>query len=84
VEGESKGHWRDSARQPKLFFISAQSVYPLLLFLMHIRWWTFWMALVFVIFFSLLEHFGFTVPKLLRFIRVYLVGKYRFRKGWWE
>ena len=77
-------HWRDSSREPRFFFVSANAAYPILLLLIHIRWWTFLLALGTILVLATLEHFGLTPQKFIRVFRVFLVGKYKYRKGWWE
>mgnify|MGYP006327536373 FL=1 len=49
-----EAHWRDSARIPRFFLIDARAAFPLLLFLLHIRVWSFLLALVVMAFFDLL------------------------------
>ncbi len=75
-------HWRDSARTPKFFFMDAYSAIPLLLFLLHIRLWTFGLACAVTAFFVLLNRFGFTVPVFLRWLRGYIAGRDRMARSW--
>ncbi len=77
-------HWRDSARTPRFFFIDSRAAFPFLLFLMHISWWTLWIALITVSFFWILERYGFTVPVFLRLARSYLGGKRKQAIPWWK
>lgn len=81
---KSQVHWRDASRQPKLFFISANAAYPMLLFFMHIRWWTFILMISVVTFLSIIEYFGFTPDKFFRVTRNFLVGNMKYKKGWWQ
>jgi intracellular multiplication protein IcmT len=76
-------HWRDSARFPRLFFMDAQAAFPLLLFVLHIRWWTFFLAILAISFFVVLEKFGFTVPVFKRWLKVFIAGNYRSARSWW-
>jgi intracellular multiplication protein IcmT len=76
-------HWRDSARSVRFFFFDAKAVFPFVLFLLHIRWWTFILALVTAITFTILNHFGFSVPVFLRFMRSFMAGKRKVAKPWW-
>lgn len=80
----SSAHWRDSARHPRFFLVDARAAFPLLLFVVHIRWWTFTVAVVSVIFFGLLERFGFTVPVFLRVIRGFIAGPRKVCVSWWK
>lgn len=77
-------YWRDSARTPRFFFVDAMAAFPLVLFLLHIRWWTFYLAIITVLFFALLERFNFTVPIFLRFMRSFIAGNIRVAKPAWR
>jgi intracellular multiplication protein IcmT len=77
-------HWRDSARTARFFIVDARAAFPLLLFLLHIRWWTFWVALVTMFFFAMLERYGFTLPIFFRFARSFLAGRYKSAAPWWR
>lgn len=77
-------HWRDSARPARFFIVDARAAFPLLLFLLHIRWWTFILAVVATIFFATLERYGFTVPVFLRWVRTTLAGPRKFSIPWWK
>lgn len=77
-------HWRDSSRQPKFFFVSANAAYPIVLMLLHISWWTLIIAVSTILCLAILEYFGLTPMKFLRLARIFLVGRYKYRKGWWE
>lgn len=77
-------HWRDSARNLKFFFIDFRAAFPLLLWLFHIRLWTFLVALVATIFFTLLARAGFTVAVFLRWLRAYIAGPRKIAQPWWK
>lgn len=77
-------HWRDSARNPRFFIIDARAAFPLLLFLLHIRIWSFVLAVVATIFFALLEHYGFSVTVFLRWARALLAGPRKVAIPWWK
>lgn len=77
-------HWRDSARMAKFFFVDARAAIPLLFFLLHIRLWTFLLALSITLFFATLQRFGFTLPVFMRWIRVFLGGNFRYSRPWWS
>ncbi len=76
-------HWRDSARRPKFFIIDAYATFPLLVFLLHIRLWTFILCFLTILFFAILERFGFTLPVFKRFFRSFLAGPTRYARPWW-
>jgi intracellular multiplication protein IcmT len=75
--------WRDSARYPRLFIFDSRAVFPLLFFLVHIKWWTFIVAMIAIGFFTLLLRFGFTVAIFLRWIRTAIGGKRKTAQPWW-
>jgi len=77
-------HWRDSARSARFFIVDAKAAFPLLLFLLHIRWWTFTIAVISIVFFGILEHYGFTVPVFLRTVRTFLAGPRKIAIPWWR
>lgn len=79
-----QSHWRDSGRTPRFFFIDARSSFPLLLFLVHIKWWTFFVAVGAMLLFGIIEHFGFTTIVFLRMVRSFLAGKRKLAKPWWR
>lgn len=78
------GYWRDSARNPRFFMVDALAALPLVLFLLHIRVWTFYLALITVIFFGVLERFNFTVPVFLRWVRSTIAGRIKVAKPNWR
>lgn len=77
-------HWRDVARTPRFYFMDAWSALPILLFLMHMRLWTFILSIVCMIFFIILEKFKFTVPVFFRWLRATIAGPIRSAKPWWR
>ena len=76
-------HWRDSARSARFFLVDARAAFPLFFFLMHIRVWTGILVLVSAVFFGIIEHYGFTVPVFLRWIRSFFAGNVRSSRPWW-
>ena len=76
-----EAHWRDSARIPRFFLIDARAAFPLLLFLLHIRVWSFLLALVAM---ALLERYGFSVTVFLRWLRTVLAGPRKIAIPWWK
>lgn len=77
-------HWRDSAYSARFFFVDARAAFPLLFFLMHIRWWTFALAIIAMLFFALLERYGFSVIVFSRWFRNFLAGAYKSATPWWK
>lgn len=76
--------WRDSARTPRFFFMDAYAALPLLIFVLHIRWWTFGVAVGFTLFFILLERFKFTLPVFFRWLKSFIAGPLRTAKPWYR
>lgn len=79
-----RAHWRDSVRPARFFVIDARSALPCLLFLVHIRWWTFWTFLTIAVFFALLERLGFTMVVFGRVMRSFLAGSRKLCRPWWR
>ncbi|MDP3705619.1 MAG: IcmT/TraK family protein [Legionellaceae bacterium] len=77
-------HWRDSARSARFFMVDARAAFPIFLFLMHIRVWTGVLVLVSAVFFGILEHYGFTLPVFLRWLRLFLAGNIKYSHPWWR
>lgn len=75
--------WRDSARYPKFFFLDARAIFPIIIFLLHIKVWTFVIAMIGMIGFSLLMRFGFTLGIFGRWFRAFVGGKRKTAKPWW-
>jgi intracellular multiplication protein IcmT len=77
-------HWRDSARNVRLWFIDFRACFPLLFLLFHIRLWTFILAVLAILFFTALERYGFSVAVFLRWFRSYLAGPRKIAQPWWR
>ncbi len=80
----STAHWRDSARSARFFMVDARAAFPLFIFLMHIRMWTAMLVVVSALFFGVIEHYGFTVPVFLRWLRSFFAGSIRSSQPWWR
>ncbi len=81
---KSDTHWRDSARQPRFFIVDARAAFPLVLFVLHISLWTFIVAATFMLFFSMIERFGFTVKIFFRWLKAFLAGPRKMSSPWWK
>jgi intracellular multiplication protein IcmT len=77
-------HWRDSARSARFFIVDARAAFPIFLFLMHIRIWTGLLVVISALFFGIIEHYGFTVPVFLRWLRTFAAGSVRSSHPWWR
>lgn len=77
-------HWRDSARNVRFFFIDFRACFPLLIMILHIRLWTFILAVIATIFFTTLERYGFSVVVFLRWLRAFVAGSRKIAQPWWK
>lgn len=77
-------HWRDSARSARFFLVDARAAFPIFLFLVHIKMWTGMLVLISAVFFGIIEHFGFTVPVFLRWLRCTIAGPLKTSQPWWR
>ena len=75
--------WRDSAHRPQFFMFDAYATFPLLLFIFHIRLWTFLVAFGIMLFFLVLNYFGFTMPVFWRWMRGLVAGRRKVSQPWW-
>lgn len=75
--------WRDSARYPKFFGLDSRAVFPIIIFLLHIKLWTFIVSMITMVFFSMLMRYGFTLGTFLRFLRAQVGGKRKMARPWW-
>jgi intracellular multiplication protein IcmT len=80
----SDAHWRDSARTPRFYFMDSLAAFPLLIFFLHVRLWTFFTAIGIIFFLVVLEKFKFTLPVFKRWLRSTLAGPLRVAKPWWR
>ncbi len=76
-------HWRDSARPVMFFGLDGRAAFPVVIFLMHISLWTFGITIFFMIFFSLLNRYGFTPMVFFRWMRNVIAGKRKLSQPWW-
>lgn len=76
-------HWRDSARPIKFFIWDGRAAFPVVIFLMHIALWTFILTAVLIIFFSILNRYGFTPAVFFRWFRTQLAGDRKLSSPWW-
>lgn len=77
-------HWRDSAREPRFFVINARAVFPLFMWILHARMWTFWIAIIGISFFVILERFGFTPTVFGRWLKNVIAGNIKSARPWWR
>lgn len=77
-------HWRDSARAARFFIIDAKAAFPIFLFLLHIKSWTFIIAVLATLFFTILNRFGYSVEMFLRYGREFFAGNRKIAIPWWK
>ena len=70
-------HWRYTFKPARFFMLDARASIVILLFLLHIRVWTFALAVFVVGLFYWVERYGYDFPSAIRAIRLYLSGKIR-------
>ncbi|GAD11720.1 hypothetical protein GFGA_2d0076 (plasmid) [Gluconobacter frateurii NBRC 103465] len=76
--------WRFTADPVRLLIIDARALAPFALWIAHMREWTFILAIIGVLFFSILAWLGLTLPVAVRMLRVILYGPVRPRLPSWK
>ena len=76
-------HWRDSARPVKFFMWDGRAAFPVVIFLMHISFWTLGITVTLIIFFSILNRYGFTPIVFARWFRSLIAGPRKMAIPWW-
>jgi intracellular multiplication protein IcmT len=67
-------HWRNTQKPVRFFLFDARAFLAVLLFLFHMRLWTFTFASVVILVFWIFERVGLTFPAALRAGRCWLLG----------
>ena len=80
----NEAHWRDSARSVRFFIWDGKLAFPMILPLMYMRIWTWCVAWVFMVFFSVLNRYGFTPIVFLRWLRCKVAGRRKLIEPSWE
>ncbi|MBA5687232.1 IcmT/TraK family protein [Rugamonas apoptosis] len=75
--------WRSAGRVPSVLGIPCIAYMPIFLWLFHMRWWTFWTALGFIVFFAVLSWFGLTFRVLWAKSLHLLRGGRVHARPWW-
>lgn len=77
---DSFTHWRDSAREPKLFILDARAAFPVLVcFLIPTHWWSWIVAFVTITFLYILERLKMPLVVALRVAKGWISGKFKTR-----
>lgn len=77
VEIESDWHWRNSMKPVRFFFLDARVAIFFMIFLLHMRIWTFMTFLVVSAFFWYLERRGLVFAAAFRTFRTWILGAKR-------
>ena len=80
----NEAHWRDSARSIRFFIWDGQAAFPMLLFLLHMRIWTLVVAVAAMMFFTILNRYGFSIEVFFRWFRSLIVGRRKIAIPWWD
>lgn len=70
-------HWRYAMARPHLMFFDARLIFFIVLFVFHIRWWTFVVLVVAIAGFTSASYFSYSLENVLRLVRSKLVGTFR-------
>lgn len=70
-------HWRNSMKTVRFFAFDAKAAGPFMLFIMHIRLWTFLLFIFSLFLFWTLEKRGLSFGSALRAFRIWLIGAKR-------
>jgi len=70
--------WRNTGYGGKFLGADYRAMFPILIFFLHMRWWTFWVAVAGVVVMAVVAKFGYTVPVALRSVRMAISGPVKF------
>ena len=65
--------WRHTALPTMLWGVESYAVWPLVLWAVHIRWSTFWLALGVIVFLTVIRYFGLDARSAYRLSGAFLV-----------
>lgn len=75
----NEAHWRDSARPIRFFMWDGKLVFPVIIPILYPRsWWTWGIALFAILFFSILNRYGFSPMVFLRWFRTKVAGSRKY------
>ncbi|MCP8352365.1 IcmT/TraK family protein [Candidatus Synchoanobacter obligatus] len=77
------GNWQDTGRETKLWILNSSTSFPILLFLLNLSWGTFFVVIVTMGVFGVLDYYGFKPMVFLRRVRVLLAGPRKSARPWW-
>jgi intracellular multiplication protein IcmT len=76
--------WRNTMLPIRIYVADARALIPLMVVLVHIRLWTFYVALAGIVIFAVLEWLGLTFPAAVRTARRWIVGRRRSAVPAWK
>ena len=76
--------WRDSGRVTKVGPLNSRAVIPLVLWLLHMRWWTFFSVIIVISFLIILDYYNLSPVAVLRLLRSKLAGPHIRVRFWWS
>lgn len=74
--------WRNTGYSGKFVGVDYRALFPFMLFLVHMRLWTFITAVAIGLILAVIERFGYSVPVALRALRVWLAGPIKVSVAW--
>lgn len=77
IETVQDYHWRNTMKPVRFFFLDARVAAFLMLFILHMRLWTFLLFVGVSLFFFMLERKGLIFSAALRTFRTWILGKRR-------
>ena len=69
--------WRDSARTVRIAFLDARALSGFFVWMLHMCWPTFWISLLVIALFLLLERWGLSLPSALGLARTSFFDSFR-------
>jgi intracellular multiplication protein IcmT len=76
--------WRNTMLPIRIYVADARALIPLMVVLVHVRLWTFYVALAGIVVFAVLEWLGLTFPAAVRTARRWIVGNRRSAIPTWK
>lgn len=70
-------HWRYAMARPHLMFFDARLIFFIILFVFHIRWWTFAVLVFAIAGFTGASYFNYSLENVTRLARSKIVGPFR-------
>ena len=70
-------HWRYAMARPQLMLFDARLIFYIILFIFHIRWWTFAVLVSAIAGFTGASYFNYSPENVIRLARSKLVGSFR-------